>query len=67
MRQLYRSPNGAAWFLGRDPATGLALVRHQPNAPAGGQVTDIELAAFLSGPRNPEQDALLRVIGTSVK
>ena len=59
---LYRSPNGDAWFLARDPVTGLAFVRHEANKPSGGQVTDIEIGAFLSGPRNPEQEALLRVI-----
>jgi hypothetical protein len=65
-RQLYRSPNGDSWFLARDPATGLALVRHQANAPSGGQVTDIELGAFLSGPGSPEHEALLRLIGASI-
>jgi hypothetical protein len=65
-RQLYRSPNGDSWSLARDPARGTAFVRHQANAPSGGQVTDIELDAFLSGPRNPEQDALLRLIGASI-
>ena len=34
--------------------------------PSGGQVTDIEIGAFLSGPRNPEHEALLRVIGNSI-
>jgi hypothetical protein len=29
-------------------------------------VTDIEIGAFLSGPRNPEHEALLRLIGTSI-
>jgi hypothetical protein len=29
-------------------------------------VTDIELGAFLSGPRNPEYEALLRLIGASI-
>jgi hypothetical protein len=64
--QLYRSPNGDTWFLVRDPETGSAFVRHQANAPSGGQVTDIELGAFLSGPRNPEHEALLRLIGASI-
>ncbi len=63
MRQLYRSPNGDSWFLARDPATGSAFVRHQANAPSGGHVADVELGAFLSGPRNPEHEALLRLIG----
>jgi hypothetical protein len=67
-RQLYRSPNGDSWFLLRDPATGSAFVRHQANAPSGGQVTDtdIDLGAFLSGPGSPEHEALLRLIGASI-
>ena len=65
-RQLYRSPNGDSWCLARDPATGTAFVRHQANAPSGGHVTDLELGAFLSGPRNPEHEALLRLIGASI-
>jgi hypothetical protein len=65
-RQLYRSPNGDSWFLVRDPATGSAFVRHQANAPSGGQVTDIDLGAFLSGPGSPEHEALLRLIGASI-
>jgi len=63
IRLLYRSPNGDAWFLARDPASGSAFVRHEANRPSGGQVTDIEIGAFLSGPRNPEHEALLRIIG----
>ena len=65
-KELYRSPNGDTWVLARDPATGLAFVRHQANTPAGGQVTDIEIGAFLSGQRHPEQDMLLRLIGTLI-
>jgi hypothetical protein len=65
-RQLYRSPNGDTWFLACDPETGSAFVRHQANAPSGGQVTNVEIDGFLSGPQSPERDALLRVIGTSI-
>src|SRR5438270_13906092 len=65
-RQLYRSPNGDSWFLARDPETGSAVVRHQASAPSGGQVTDIELGVFLSGPGSPEHEALLRLIGASI-
>jgi hypothetical protein len=65
-RLLYRSPNGDIWFLARNPETGAAFVSHQANAPSGGQVTDIEIRAFLSGPRNPERDALLRLLGTFI-
>jgi hypothetical protein len=49
MEQLYRSPNGDTWFLACDPATGLGTVRHQANASSGGQVTDLEIGAFLTG------------------
>ena len=66
MEQLYRSPSGDIWFLVRDPLTGLAFVRHQANAASGGQVTDIEIGDFLSGPLHPEQEALRRVIGASI-
>jgi hypothetical protein len=66
MEQLYRSPNGDTWFLAHDPATGSAFVRHQANASSGGQVTDVEIDAFLGGPQSPERDALVRVIGSSI-
>lgn len=67
-RELYRSPNGDCWFLGREPTDGAAFVIHQPNGPSGGQLSHIELGAFLSsGARGrPEQQALLRLIGTLV-
>src|SRR5437764_5498194 len=65
-RQLYRSPKGDSWFLARDPETGSAFVRHQANAPSGGQVTDIELGVYLSGPGSPKHEALLRLIGASI-
>jgi hypothetical protein len=67
MTPLYRSPNGDSWFLARDPETGLAFVKHQANASSGGRVTEIEIGAFLSGPRNPEQDALMRLVGTLIR
>jgi hypothetical protein len=67
-RELYRSPNGDCWFLGREPTNGQALVIHQPNAPSGGHLTHIELGAFLSGgPKGPEHQALLRLIATLVE
>jgi hypothetical protein len=66
-RELYRSANGDAWFLGREPANGHAFIIHQPNAPSGGRVTHIELRDFLqSEPMGPEHQALLRLIGTLV-
>ena len=64
-RDLYGSPNGDRWLLGRDPVAGRVFVRHEANAPSGGQVTDIDIGDFLSrGARNPEHLALLRLIGT---
>jgi hypothetical protein len=66
-RELYRSPNGDSWYLGREPTTGHAFVIHQPNGPSGGRLSPVELAAFLSdGARGPEHQALLRLIGTLV-
>ena len=67
-RELYRSPNGDLWFLGREPSNGNAFVIHQPNGPSGGRLSHIELGEFLrSGNLSPEQQALLRLIGTLVE
>ena len=66
-RELYRSPNGDSWFLGLEPANGHAFVIHQPNAPSGGRLSHIELGTFLSHSVGPEQQALLRLIGTLVE
>ncbi len=66
-RELYSSPNGDRWFLSRDPATGRVFIRHEANIPSGGQVTDIDIGAFLgSEAQHPEQQALLRLIGTLI-
>jgi hypothetical protein len=66
-RELYRSPNGDSWFLGREPTNGYAFIIHQPNAPTGGRLSHIELGDFLRDNANtPEQRALLRLIGTLV-
>jgi hypothetical protein len=54
-RELYRSPNGDTWFLGREPTDGHAFIVHQPNAPSGGRLSHIELGEFL------------RLIGTLVE
>src|SRR4051794_7921433 len=48
-RELYRSPNGDSWFLGREPMNGHAFIIHQPNDPSGGRLSHIELGAFLRG------------------
>lgn len=67
-RELYRSPNGDCWYLGREPADGRAFIIHQPNGPSGGRLRHIELGAFLSdGSEKPERQALLRLIGSLVE
>ena len=66
-RELYRSPNGDAWFLGREPENGRAFIIHQPNAPSGSRLSHIELGEFLRSSTGPEQQALLRLIGTLVE
>ena len=65
MRELYRSANGDCWFLARDSTDGRTIIIHQPNLPSGGQRAEIELGEFLrAGAHGPEQQALLRLIGT---
>ena len=66
-RELYRSPSGDSWYLGREPQNGNVFIIHQPNGPSGGRLSHIELGAFLSGGADgPELQALLRLIGTLV-
>lgn len=65
-RELYRSPNGDSWYLGREPGDGRAFIIHQPNGPSGGRLSHIELGEFLRNAGGPEQQALLRLIGTLV-
>jgi hypothetical protein len=46
-RGIYHSANGDRWLLALDSDTDRVFVRHEPNLPSGGQVADIEIAAFL--------------------
>jgi hypothetical protein len=50
-RELYRSPNGDSWFLGREPTDGHAFIIHQPNAPSGGRLASVvsDLAVTRAG------------------
>jgi hypothetical protein len=64
--ELYRSPNGDCWYLGREPESGHAFIIHQPNSPSGGLLSHIELGEFLRTGKGPEQQALLRLIGRLV-
>jgi hypothetical protein len=61
---VYRSANGDVWFLGREPENGQAFIIHEPNAPSGGRISHIELGEFLRRRGGPEQQALVRLIGT---
>jgi len=65
-KELYHSPNGDRWYLARDPDTGRVFVRHQANMPSGGHIADVEVGAFLCQGKGPEQQELLRLIGTLV-
>ena len=53
-RELYRSPNGDSWYLGREPTDGHAFIIHQPNSPSGGRLSHIELGEFLRTGNGPE-------------
>lgn len=64
-RELYASPNGDRWYLVREAQSQQVLVRHVANAASGGHVTHTDVGAFLMrGGHSPEQQALLRLIGT---
>jgi hypothetical protein len=65
-REIYRSaPNGDRWLLAHDADTGQVFVRHEPNLSSGGEVANIDIAAFLIAPGSgPEKQELLRLIGT---
>jgi hypothetical protein len=67
-RELYRSaPNGDRWLLVREPASERVFIEHAPNTPSGGRATYIQIEDFLThGGHGPEQQALLRLIGTLV-
>ena len=65
-RKLYSSPNGDRWYLIRD-GSGEVFIRHEANAASGGQVEHVEISAFLSRGNGPEQQELIRLIGTLVE
>ena len=66
-KELYRSPNGDRWLLVRKGSSERILVRHEPNLPSGGKASEIEVGEFLSRGHGPEQQALLRLIGSSAE
>jgi hypothetical protein len=62
VKELYNSPNGDRWLLNRD-VSGKLFVSHHPNVASGGQVSTIEVNAFLSrGQNGPEHQALVEAL-----
>ena len=66
VRKLYESSSGDRWYLIRDPS-GAVFIRHEANADSGGHVEHEDIAAFLRRGAGPEQQELLRLIGTLVE
>ncbi len=64
-RKLYDSPNGDRWYLIRDPS-GAVFVRHEANVASGGHIEHLQIGDFLSSGQGPEQQELMRLIGTLV-
>jgi len=62
--EIYGSSNGDKWFLRHDIEGDRVYVKHVGNSQSGGHQSDYEIHAFLNGPRAPERDALLRLIGS---
>jgi hypothetical protein len=65
-RELYCSPNGDRWLLTREALSDRVIVRHEPNLASGGKSSVVEVGEFLSRGHGPEQQALLRLIGSLV-
>jgi hypothetical protein len=65
-REIYRSSNGDRWFLDRDSVDGMPVVVHEPNLPSGGKVSEVGIRSFLQSGDGPQQQSLLRMIGTLV-
>ena len=64
--KLYESSSGDRWYLIRDPS-GAVFIRHEANVASGGTVEHQDIAVFLSRGDGPEQQELLRLIGTLVE
>ena len=66
-RELYRSPNGDSWFLGREPENGHGFHHSPAQRSFWCRLSHIALGEFLRSGNGPEQQALLRLIGTLVE
>jgi hypothetical protein len=65
-RELYAVAGGDRWLLAKDDELGRVFVRHRANVSSGGKVSDIEVGDFLRATHAPEQQELLRLIGSLV-
>jgi hypothetical protein len=61
-RLLYESSNGDRWYLVR-ASQGVGIA-HVPNTPSGGRAERVAVADFLNAGYGPEQQELMRLIGT---
>jgi hypothetical protein len=50
--------------LDKDPATGLAAVKHVANLQSGGHISFVDIASFLSSGNGPEHQALRQLATT---
>jgi hypothetical protein len=65
-REFYGSSSGERWHLIHDPS-GVSFIHQEANVASGGHVEHEDLPAFLSRGDGPEQQDLLRLIGTLVE
>jgi hypothetical protein len=62
--ELYISPNGDRWDLGKD-STGNLIVSHHPSKPSGGRPSEVALDVFLAHGRGvPEYQAVIDAFAT---
>jgi hypothetical protein len=63
LRELYVSPNGDRWDVGRDSSGRLQVV-HRANEASGGSVTLLDIGTFLTMRHNlgPEHQALIHLL-----
>jgi hypothetical protein len=62
-RLFYKSNDGDAWSLVRNPTTGELVVTHTSNAPSGGKVSHVDVETFLlTDAHGPEHHALRHLL-----
>jgi hypothetical protein len=58
----YSSANGDRWQLVKNAETGHFAIRHEPNLASGGQVSEVDIADFLSRSGHSPQAEALQVL-----